>query len=220
MATIDINEKVLSKNDLDAKRLRDFFAKEKIYTINVMSSPGSGKTSLLEKVLPIIAKKYNVAVIEGDLETDNDKDRIERAGIKALQIQTGGACHLEALEIEKKFSIFNDSKIDLLIIENVGNLVCPSEYDLGQDENFVLLSTTEGEDKPLKYPTMIYACDTFIVNKVDLLPYLDFDVELLIDNAKKIKNNIRTFKISCKSGEGVENLVDYIISKIEGKKIT
>lgn len=218
MEKIEINQKVLSKNDMDAESLRKRFKKNKTFVVNIMSSPGSGKTSLLEKTLGTLASKYRVAVIEGDLRTENDKDRIEKIGVKAVQIQTGGACHLEAVEIEKRLPLIDGDNLDLLIIENVGNLVCPSEYDLGQDINMVLLSVTEGDDKPLKYPTMFYASDIFILNKIDLLAYVDFDVDKAIYNAKSIKGGLEVFKISCRSGEGLAGLIGWFERHILAKK--
>ena len=207
MEKIEINKKVLSKNDMDAAELRSRFKKNGTFTVNIMSSPGSGKTSLLEKILGVLSAKYNVAVIEGDLQTENDKERVEKVGVKAVQIQTGGACHLEAAEIERKLPLIDGDNLDLLIIENVGNLVCPSEYDLGQDANIILLSVTEGDDKPLKYPSMFFAGDIFIINK-----------EKAVSNAKKIKSTLEDFIISCKTGVGLEKVIDWFERGILAKK--
>lgn len=218
MEKVEINQKVLSKNDMDAAELRNRFKKNGTFTVNIMSSPGSGKTSLLEKILGALSSKYNVAVIEGDLQTENDKERIEKVGVKAVQIQTGGACHLEAAEIEKKLPLVDGDNLDLLIIENVGNLVCPSEYDLGQDANIILLSVTEGDDKPLKYPTMFFAGDIFIINKVDLAPYVDFDINKAVENAKNIKSTLEEFIISCKTEEGLDKVIDWFERGIMAKK--
>ncbi len=218
MEKIEINKKVLSKNDMDAAELRSRFKKNGTFTVNIMSSPGSGKTSLLEKILGVLSAKYNVAVIEGDLQTENDKERVEKVGVKAVQIQTGGACHLEAAEIERKLPLIVGDNLDLLIIENVGNLVCPSEYDLGQDANIILLSVTEGDDKPLKYPSMFFAGDIFIINKVDLAPYVDFNIEKAVSNAKKIKSTLEDFIISCKTGVGLEKVIDWFERGILAKK--
>ena len=218
MEKIEINKKVLSKNDMDAAELRSRFKKNGTFTVNIMSSPGSGKTSLLEKILGVLSAKYNVAVIEGDLQTENDKERVEKVGVKAVQIQTGGACHLEAAEIERKLPLIDGDNLDLLIIENVGNLVCPSEYDLGQDANIILLSVTEGDDKPLKYPSMFFAGDIFIINKVDLAPYVDFNIEKAVSNAKKIKSTLEDFIISCKTGVGLEKVIDWFERGILEKK--
>lgn len=219
MDKISINQKILSKNDMDAANLRERFARNGTFAVNIMSSPGSGKTSLLEKTLGRLAEKYRVAVIEGDLQTDNDKERIEKAGVKACQIQTGGACHLEAAEIEKRLPFIDGDNLDLLIIENVGNLVCPSEYDLGQDVNMVMLSVTEGEDKPLKYPTMFFVSDVFVLNKTDLLPYVDFDADKAEENARSIKPGMEHFRISCRTGEGLDEICAWFEKKIISKKI-
>ena len=218
MEKITINQKILSKNDLNAMHLRNKFTTNKTLVINMMSSPGSGKTSFLEKVLVRLKDKYNIAVIEGDLQTENDKQRIEAIGVRAIQIQTGGACHLEAHEIDKKCQELGYENLDLLIIENVGNLVCPAEYDLGQDINMVMLSVTEGDDKPLKYPTIFFNSDIFILNKIDLLPYVDFSVKKALENARTIKNNLDIFQISCRNDEGLDNLQAFIETKILAKK--
>lgn len=218
MDKVDINRKILSKNDMDAAELRSRFKKNGTFAVNIMSSPGSGKTSLLEKILGTLSSKYNVAVIEGDLQTDNDKQRIEKAGVKAVQIQTGGACHLEAAEIERRLPEVDGDALDLLIIENVGNLVCPSEYDLGQDANIVLLSVTEGDDKPQKYPSMFFAGDIFIINKIDLAPYVDFNIDKAVENAKNIKSSLEEFIISCKTGEGLDRVVEWFECGILAKK--
>lgn len=218
MEKIEINQKILSKNDLNASSLRQRLKNNKTFTVNIMSSPGSGKTSLLEKILVPLSVKYNVGVIEGDLQTDNDKKRIEKIGVKAVQIQTGGACHLEADEIERRLPEIDGDTLDLLVIENVGNLVCPSEYDLGQDKNMVLLSVTEGDDKPLKYPSMFFVSDVFILNKIDLAPYVDFNIEKSIANAGSIKNNLEVFKISCKTGEGLDKVISWFENNIMAKK--
>lgn len=218
MEKIDITAKILSKNDINAAALRERFEKNGTFVVNIMSSPGSGKTTLLEKILGPLAEKYKAGVIEGDLQTENDKNRVEKTGVKALQIQTGGACHLEAEEIGKRLPEIGGDGLDLLIIENVGNLVCPSEYDLGQDANMVLLSVTEGDDKPLKYPSMFFASDVFILNKTDLAPYVDFDMDKALENAKSIKNNLETFKISCKTGEGLEEVTAWFERNIAAKK--
>lgn len=218
MEKIEINQKILSKNDINASSLRERLKRNKTFAVNIMSSPGSGKTSLLENILVPLSAKYKVGVIEGDLQTDNDKNRIEKIGVKAVQIQTGGACHLEADEIERRLPEIDGDNLDLLVIENVGNLVCPSEYDLGQDKNIVLLSVTEGDDKPLKYPSMFFASDVFILNKIDLSPYVDFDIAKSIKNATSIKNSLEVFKISCKTGLGLEDVINWFEMQIAAKK--
>lgn len=219
MSRIEINQKVLSKNDIVAQRIRNRFNSNKTFVMNLASSPGSGKTTLLEKLLPSLAKKWNIAVIEGDLRTENDAERLRKLGIKAIQIQTGDACHLEALQIETLLDDDMD-KLDLLIIENIGNLVCPASYDLGEDAFFVMLSATEGDDKPSKYPTIFHNADYFILNKIDLLPYVDFNVDTCMKNALSINARLETFTVSARSKEGLDKLMDKISSLIEAKKVT
>lgn len=218
MEKIDINQKILSKNDINAGILREKFKLNKTFAVNIMSSPGSGKTSLLEKILKPLSENYNIGVIEGDLQTDNDKIRIEKIGIKAAQIQTGGACHLEAGEVNLRLQEIDGDNLDLVVIENVGNLVCPSEYDLGQDKNIVLLSVTEGDDKPLKYPSMFFTSDVFILNKIDLAPYVDFNIDKSIENAKSVNNNLEVFKISCKTEDGLTDIIQWFEKNIAAKK--
>lgn len=215
MGKVDVEKKILSKNDEKAQELREKFANTCV--LNFVSSPGSGKTSLLEKVLVMLKDKYKVAVVEGDQQTSNDADRIEATGVKAYQVNTGRACHLEATDVEKGVEELGYD-LDLLIIENVGNLVCPSQFDLGEDEKVIVLSTTEGDDKPIKYPVMFRVGSSFIINKVDLLPYVDFSVEKCEEYAKGVNPELEVFKTSCKTGEGLEELAAYIEKLIKKKK--
>jgi len=219
MPRIDINEKVLSKNDIVAGRLRERFKKTGTAVINIISAPGSGKTTLLEKVLPQLKTHYRLAVIEGDLRTENDADRLRALGINAIQIQTGDACHLEAIQVEK---LLDDDipagDLDLLIIENIGNLVCPASYDLGEDALFVMLSVTEGDDKPAKYPTIFYNADYFILNKIDLVPYVNFDMRKCLKNAIDINSQLITLTLSACTGEGTDGLIEVIEGIIANKK--
>ena len=218
MERINVNEKVLSKNDIVAARLRDKFAKSKTAVINLASSPGSGKTTLLEKLLPRLKDKYSLAVIEGDLRTENDADRLRKIGVNAVQIQTGDACHLEAAQIENLLGDINADKLDLLIIENIGNLVCPASYDLGEDAFFVMLSVTEGDDKPAKYPTIFHNAQYFILNKVDLVPYVDFSVEKCMQNALSVNSKLKTFTVSARSEEGLDGVCAELETLIQKKK--
>ena len=176
MSVITVERKILKKNNEFAAENRELFKKNNIYVINLLSSPGSGKTTLLEKTLNSINTIYKTAVIEGDVQTDNDAQRIAKCNVPVVQIVTNGGCHLEAKLVQNALDNFNLSELDMLIIENVGNLVCPAEFDIGEDARVVILSVTEGEDKPLKYPLMFRECDVAILNKTDLLPYLDFDM--------------------------------------------
>lgn len=215
---ISIENKILSKNQTIADELRELFNQKRILTVNFVSSPGSGKTSLLENMLVKMKDKYKIAVIEGDLETENDANRIRKKGVPAHQIITKGDCHLEAVGIKKALEHFDLENLDLLIIENVGNLVCPSSFDLGEDFKVVMISTTEGEDKPAKYPSMIHVSSAIIINKIDLLPYLDFNVEKCFKYAKGINPSLETFTTSCKTGEGIDEFVNWLENKLLEKK--
>lgn len=217
MKKIDMNTKVLTANEKVALRLKERFAAEKTLVLNFISSPGSGKTTILEKILKPLSQKYNLAVIEGDLQTENDKNRIEAVGVKAIQIETGQACHLEAQWIENRLSELGE-KLDLLVIENVGNMVCPSEYELGEDAKIAVLSVTEGDDKPAKYPTTFRNSEVFVLNKIDLLPYVDFSVDAAIRYAKGVNSELEVFQISARSGEGLETLMQWIENRIDAKK--
>jgi hydrogenase nickel incorporation protein HypB len=215
---IETEDKILSKNQLIADELRNIFNEKKILVVNFVSSPGSGKTSLLEKMLPILKKKFNIAVVEGDLETENDADRIRKIGVLAYQITTHGACHLEAYSIKKTLENFDLDRLDLIVIENVGNLVCPSSYDLGEDFKIVVVSTPEGEDKPAKYPSMIHVSSVLVVNKIDLSEYLEFDADKCVKYAKNINPDLKIFKTSCKTGQGIEEFSKFIEEKILEKR--
>jgi hydrogenase nickel incorporation protein HypB len=215
MSVITIERKVLEKNDELAKRNRDAFAREKTYVINIVSSPGSGKTSLLERTLPLLKNRVRVAVIEGDVQTDLDAQRVARFGVPVAQIVTNGGCHLEARLVADAMEQLDLQGVQLLIIENVGNLVCPSNYDLGEAIKVVVASVTEGDDKPLKYPSMFRNASVLIINKVDLVPYLDCDIATLRRNALQINPSLRVFETSCKSGSGVEEWCAWLLQQAE-----
>ncbi|MGD9808096.1 MAG: hydrogenase nickel incorporation protein HypB [Deferribacterales bacterium] len=217
MGKVEVEKKILTKNEQKAAEMRKIFAEKGICVLNIMSSPGSGKTTILENILVTLKDKYKIAVIEGDQQTTNDADRIEATGVKAFQVNTGNGCHLEAADIERGMNALGYD-YDLVIVENVGNLVCPAEFDLGEDGKITVLSTTEGEDKPIKYPVMIRASEAFIVNKTDLLPYVDFDIEKCINYAKGINAGLDVFKVSCKTKEGLEDIMAYIEKRIKAKK--
>lgn len=215
MQKVDVEKKILSKNDKRAAELREKF--KNTCVLNFVSSPGSGKTSILERVLVSLKDRYKVAVIEGDQQTSNDADRIEATGVTAFQVNTGRACHLEATDVEKGMGALGYD-LDLLIIENVGNLVCPSQFDLGEDAKIIVLSTTEGDDKPIKYPVMFRVGSAFIINKTDLLPYVDFDIEKCIEYAKGVNPELDVFSVSCKTGEGLDGITQFIEKMIKDKK--
>lgn len=207
---VKIERDILSKNDAFADTNRQQFRAQKILALNLVSSPGSGKTTLLVETLNRLKNDRPLAVIEGDQQTDNDAKRIRATGVPALQINTGKGCHLDAQMIGQavqQMSLPNDT---LLFIENVGNLVCPAAFDLGEAAKVVVLSVTEGEDKPLKYPDMFRAATLMLLNKCDLLPYLKFDVALALANAKRINSTIEIIEVSATSGAGMENWLDWL----------
>lgn len=207
---IKVERQILKKNDEIAAENRRLFSEHGLFVFNLLSSPGSGKTSLLEQTLARLNGRWRVAVLEGDVQTDLDAQRISRFDVPVIQIVTKGGCHLEASLIQNALANFNLNELDLLIIENVGNLVCPSNYDLGEATKVVVVSTTEGDDKPLKYPKMFRVSDVMVVNKIDLLPYVDFDVDKVIANALSINPHLKVFQTSCRTGEGLDKWVDWI----------
>jgi hydrogenase nickel incorporation protein HypB len=217
MPRLNINQKVLSKNDEAAKKLRDYFNTRSILVINIESSPGSGKTTLLEKTLPELNKRHKLAVIEGDLRTENDAERIKKLGIEAVQIETFDACHLEAVDIERVLSKLPEDT-EIVIIENVGNLVCTAAYDLGEDYTFVLLSAAEGDDKPAKYPLIFLHADYFILSKLDLLPYTDFDTARCKETVLRINSKIHILPLSAKTGEGTAEFIETVSRLYAAKK--
>ena len=216
---IPIEKKVLSKNDEIAGDLRRLLQKRKVLTLNLVSSPGSGKTSLLERTLAALNDKLNMALIAGDVQTENDARRLIAAGGRVVRpIITGGACHLDANMVSRALEDIDLTDIDTLFIENVGNLVCPSGFDLGEDMKVVLISTTEGDDKPLKYPAMFRRSSALIINKTDLLNYSDFDVARVKKNAWSINANLETFEMSCRTGAGLDIWFEWLVDRVERKK--
>lgn len=215
MSIITVERKVLEKNDQIAAELRTKFKEKGIFAINLLSSPGSGKTSLIERTAEQLKDKINISVIVGDVQTDNDAKRIGRLKIPVVQIITHGSCHLEAQLVRDAYKNIENAKTDLLIIENVGNLVCPAGYDLGEDKKVVLLSTTEGDDKPLKYPAMFRNSSALIINKIDLLPYVNSSIEEIKSNSKSINSALEVFEVSCKTSEGIEDWCNWLLTQIK-----
>lgn len=207
---VEIEQNILSKNDSYADKNRARFAAQSIFTLNLVSSPGSGKTTLLTRTLTDMKKDHSLYVIEGDQQTANDAERIRATEVPALQINTGKGCHLDAHMVGHGLESLGVADNSILFIENVGNLVCPAGFDLGEAHKVVILSVTEGEDKPLKYPDMFHAADIMILTKTDLLPYLDFDVAACLENARKINPKIKVFQLSSKTGEGMKDWYDWI----------
>jgi len=207
---VQIEQDILGKNDRYAAINRARFEQQSLFVLNLVSSPGSGKTTLLTETINRIKESRKVAVIEGDQQTANDADRIRETGVPAIQVNTGKGCHLDAHMVGHAMEKFEDMKGGLLFIENVGNLVCPAAFDLGEAHKVAILSVTEGEDKPLKYPDMFHAADLMILNKTDLLPYLDFDVERCIEYARQVNPNIQVMQLSARSGEGMDAWIEWL----------
>ncbi len=207
---VKIEQDILSKNDSYANENRGYLAEHGIFALNLVSSPGSGKTTLLVKSITALNGSLPLAVIEGDQQTDNDAARIRATGAPALQINTGKGCHLDAFMVGKAIHQLALKDDSLLLIENVGNLVCPASFDLGEAHKVAILSVTEGEDKPLKYPDMFLAADIMLLNKCDLLPYLTFDADLAVANARRVNPDIKVIRISATSGEGMDEWLDWI----------
>jgi len=213
MSVITIERKVLEKNDEIADQNRALLKRHGILAINLVSSPGAGKTSLVERTLEGLGKRLKVGVIEGDVQTDLDARRVERYGVPVVQIVTNGGCHLEAKLVQDALSQIELRDLDLLIIENVGNLVCPANYDLGEAMKAVVLSTAEGDDKPLKYPGMLRNASVVILNKIDLLPYLNCNLAELKSNALQINSRLEVFETSCTTSAGIPRWCDWLMTK-------
>jgi hydrogenase nickel incorporation protein HypB len=210
MSVITIERKVLEKNEQIAERNRNIFRERGIGVLNFVSSPGAGKTSILEQTFQELKGSMKIAVVEGDVQTDLDAQRVAKYGVPVVQIVTLGGCHLEAKLIQDALGQLDLNGLDLLFIENVGNLVCPANYDLGEALKVVVLSTTEGDDKPLKYPAMFLNSSVLIINKIDLVPYVRCNLETLRNNALQINPALRVFEISCFTGTGIPGWCDWL----------
>lgn len=209
---------LLKANDFVADNIRKEMKRRNILMLNITSSAGSGKTTLLQETARRIADQVKMKVLVGDLETERDAARIRDAGIDALQIVTGGICHLEAQMVWQAMEQIDLDGVELLIVENVGNLVCPASFDLGEDYRVTLMATTEGDDKPKKYPRMFLTSDLMLVSKADLLPYLPFSVEAVIKDAREVNPNIETLQISSTSGEGIDDWCQWVLEKVQEKR--
>ncbi|HXL36066.1 MAG TPA: hydrogenase nickel incorporation protein HypB [Ktedonobacteraceae bacterium] len=210
MPKITIAQNILAANDTIAQDIHQSLTTRGIRTINMMSSPGAGKTTLLERTIEMLRGQLEVGVIEGDIETGNDAERIEAAGAETVQINTRGACHLEAHMVRDALDEINLTGMRLLFIENIGNLVCPATWYLGEDLRIVMVSTTEGDDKPAKYPQMFAISQIMVVNKIDLLPYVDYSLEKVRRQALAINPNLRIFEVSCRTGEGLDAWCEWL----------
>jgi hydrogenase nickel incorporation protein HypB len=207
---VNVEEKVLSENDKLAQTLRERFRKHTVFCVNLISAPGSGKTALLERTLEALPKSAKVALLTGDLQTENDAKRLAKAGFPVKQITTGDTCHLDATMVIKALADWDLDAIDILFVENVGNLVCPTSYDLGEHAKIVLLSVTEGEDKPLKYPSIFAAAEVCVINKIDLLPYVPFNLNQAIANARHVHPGIEVIETSCTKVQGLDAWLAWI----------
>jgi len=214
VSVVQLEKDILHKNQLTAERNRGYFEALNIFTINLVSSPGSGKTSLLERTIADLKNKISFSVIEGDQQTTNDADRIYKLNVPVIQINTGKGCHLDSEMIAKAVKELKPAQNSIMMIENVGNLVCPAMFDLGESKRVVIISVTEGEDKPLKYPDMFYGSQVCLINKIDLLPYLKFDLEKLKESARKVNPYLEFFEVSATSGEGLEPWYNYLTQSV------
>ncbi len=215
---INVRQSVFEENNRIAQKNREFFDSRNLFVINLMSAPGSGKTSIIERTIESLKGKFRIGVIEGDITSSIDAERIEGKGIPVIQLNTGGECHLDAHMVFQAIENFNFNNLDIIIIENVGNLVCPAEFKVGEDIKVMILSAPEGHDKPKKYPLMFSESSALIVNKIDLLPYIDTDIDLLIKNALKINPSLKIFKTSAKTNEGISEWSAWLSEKIMEKK--
>ncbi len=215
MTTITVVKNILDANDRIAEENRKIFDMENIYVLNLMSSPGAGKTSLVERTIAALQIKYKIGVIEGDIQGSADSERIAKLGVPVVQINTGGACHIDGNMIREALPGLDLTQIDLLIAENVGNLVCPAEFKIGENLKVMVLSTPEGSDKPAKYPLMFQQSEAMIINKIDLLPYVDFDMAKAKRGALSLNPKLKIFEVSCKTSAGLKDLFDWLSGRIE-----
>lgn len=215
---IEIKKSIFEDNEKDAKNLRALLESKGIFLLNLMSSPGSGKTTTLIRLINLIKDKINIAIMEADIDSDVDAKKIyEATGVQTIQLHTGGMCHLDAEMTKQGLDSLDLNNIDLVILENVGNLVCPAEFDTGSTKNCMILSVPEGHDKPLKYPLMFSICDLVLINKIDVAPYFDFDFKACEANIKMKNPNAKIIPISAKNGDGVENFANWILDNLNKK---
>lgn len=214
----EIKKSVYESNDAEAVKLRNRLKDDNVFMINIMSSPGSGKTTMLEALIPELQKSLRVGVMEADLDSDVDAKTIHKTGAKVCQLHTGGMCHLDADMTRQGLDILGTDDVDLVFLENIGNLICTAEYDVGANINLVILSVPEGDDKPLKYPTMFENGDILIVSKIDTMSVFDFDMNKLSKRIKELNPNMKIFPISAKKGDGIKDVCEYILEQIKTNK--
>lgn len=214
---LEIKESIFEDNNEDAQRLREQLKNENTFLLNLMSSPGSGKTTTLVRTINLLKDKLGIAVMEADIDSDVDAKTISETGVKVIQLHTGGMCHLDADMTRQGLQGLDAKGTDLVILENVGNLVCPAEFDTGATKNAMILSVPEGDDKPLKYPLMFQTSDVLIINKIDAMEIFDFNLELCIERVKKLNPNINIFPISAKTGQGMEAWTEWLYKEVKGE---
>ena len=212
---IEIKQSVFANNDAQAEALRQELKQKKLFLLNLMSSPGSGKTTTLTRLAAELKERIRIGIMEADIDSDVDAKTMAAAGVQAIQLHTGGMCHLDAAMTRQGLEALEPDQLDLVVLENVGNLVCPAEFDTGACANCMILSVPEGHDKPLKYPLMFQVCDTVIINKMDVLPYFDFDLEKCTEYIHMRNPNARIFPISAKTGEGIAPLAAWLESQVQ-----
>ena len=212
---LEIKQSVFEDNDQQANLLREELKKKKVFLLNLMSSPGSRKTTTLTKTINTLKKEMKIGVMEADIDSDVDAHTISKTGVKVIQLHTGGMCHLDADMTKQGLEALETEDIDFAILENVGNLVCPAEFDTGASKNAMILSVPEGDDKPLKYPLMFSICDVLLINKIDVINYFDFNLETCIQRAKKLNPNIKIIPISARTGEGIDKFAEWLRKEIK-----
>ncbi|MHC5094035.1 MAG: hydrogenase nickel incorporation protein HypB [Planctomycetota bacterium] len=210
---ISLNQKILSRNEQCAKKNKAFFKKNDVLCLNVISSPGSGKTTTISRTIQDLHDQIKIGVIEGDIKTDTDAQKIRDAGGEAVQIETQGACHLSAEQVHSALKALKAKELDVVIIENVGNLVCPAAFDLGEAQRVILLSVPEGDDKPIKYPGTFAEADVVLINKIDLADYIDFNLERALGDIRVVNPDVEIFQVSATTGEGMDQWYDWLLDK-------
>lgn len=216
--TIEVKQNILDFNNQDAEELRKELKNKKLFLLNLMSSPGSGKTTTLLRTIEDLKNEFSIGIMEADIDSDVDAKTIEDSGVKVIQLHTGGMCHLDASMTKQGLEQFGTEGLDFVVLENIGNLVCPAEFDTGAIKNAMILSVPEGDDKPLKYPLMFSKCDVLLINKMDVMPYFDFSIEKCVERVKKLNPNIKVFTISSLKGEGIKDWTNWLREQINNFK--
>lgn len=216
--TIEVKQNILDFNNKDAIELKKELKDKKLFLLNLMSSPGSGKTTTLLRTIEDLKNEFSIGIMEADIDSDVDAKTIEDSGVKVIQLHTGGMCHLDASMTKQGLEQFGTDGLDFVVLENIGNLVCPAEFDTGAIKNAMILSVPEGDDKPLKYPLMFSKCDVLLINKIDVMPYFDFSIEKCVERVEKLNPNIKVFTISSLKGEGIKDWTNWLREQIKNFK--